>query len=109
MQGTIITIPVVGDAKIAALAEPSLEALQEAVGGFIEAVPYFDTYTHEGELCRCVAFCNEEGKLKELAVNLEAMKSWIPALKAHGIDKIFDVLVGPVAIVFGDEEFMRAL
>jgi hypothetical protein len=42
---------------------PSLDFLQQAVGGYIEAVPGFDTIQQGDKVIPCVAFCGEQGKL----------------------------------------------
>lgn len=81
-------------------AVPPLEFFQKAVGGSIEVVPGFTR--REGN--PCVAFCNEEGKWEKLPVNPLATTIWLAACPL-----VQDVLVGPVVIVEGDEEFMRAL
>jgi len=83
-------------------ATPSLEGLREAVGGPIEAVPYWHSFNG----ARCVAFCNEEGKLNKLPLNVKATALWlnyVPHMLGH------DVLVGDVIILTGDSEFMEAL
>lgn len=76
------------------------EALRKAVGGYIETLPYFNKF--EGK--RCVAYCNEEGKLTGLPRNEQAQALWLDALmKRDGslehIDIGRTVLVGNVAIV----------
>ena len=89
-------------------AAPSLEFMQERVGGYIEPVPFFTQYRGQ----RCVAFCDEHGKQKGLTINEAANALWamcpvpspfVPAVSAG------DVLVGPVVVLFGDEEFMASL
>ena len=78
--------------------------LQKAVGGgYIETIPYFETY--EGQAC--VAFCNEEGKLNDLAFNLPATVLWHKVLRSD--QRYRDQLVGPIAILTGDSEFLLAL
>jgi hypothetical protein len=81
--------------------------LRAGVGdGLIEHVPYFDSFKWRGKRTRCVAFCNEEGKLHGMLINEVATRIWhegAPVMRGR------DVLVGPVVIVFGDEAFMRAL
>lgn len=67
-----------------------LTAMQEAVGGYIELVPYFETF--EGEPCE--AYCNEEGKLHGLPVNGPATAYWRGQVK-----RLADVLVGNVIII----------
>lgn len=78
-----------------------LEELQAAVGGYIEAVSGFDTYLNQN----AVAFCNEEGKLKGLAINEQATRFWAYANGGH----VGDVLVGDVVVLTGDEEFMETV
>lgn len=80
---------------------PKLEALQAAVGGYIEVVPYFDTYLGQ----KAVAYCNEDGKLKGLPVNEQATRFWGYALRP--VMPLFDVLVGDVVVLTGDEEFLQ--
>jgi hypothetical protein len=71
----------------------SLEDLQEGVGGYIETVPYFDNYKNE----RCVAFCNEYGKLNGDPMNGTATRLWWDALG----QPVTDYLVGDIVIVQG--------
>jgi hypothetical protein len=77
----------------------TLEFMQTCVGGPIEVVPHFTTYMSS----RCVAFCNEEGKLRDLPVNKEATMLWRQQFNNP------DILVGNILIVTGDEEFMESL
>jgi hypothetical protein len=68
----------------------------------LEAVPYFSQYKGK----RCVAFCGENGKRKGLAPNLLATTIWqLEFPPPHNQDYI----AGPVAIVHGPANFMRAL
>lgn len=98
MNGTLTIIRPNGQREEATFTQAlPLEALQTAVGGFIEIVPHFNTF--EGK--RAVAFCNEEGKLHGLQHNTHATRLW---LNRHG-----DYLVGSIAIITGDAEFMEAL
>lgn len=73
----------------------TLEALQEAVGGYIETVHIND---------RLVLVCNEEGKLKNLPKNRELV--WKLGEGEHRIISARDTLRGP-AIICGvkDDEF----
>ena len=80
---------------------PSLETMQAAVEGYIELVPWFDTY--EGE--PCVAFCSAEGKLNDLPINVTATEAWHGSI-GHLCD---DVLVGDIVIFTGDQAFMASL
>ena len=80
-------------------APPAIETLQRAVNGQIEAVLYFSEYNGEN----CVAFCNEDGKLDGLSLNVLATMLAGPEFMAN------DVLFGDVAIVTGDDELLEAL
>jgi hypothetical protein len=82
-----------------------LATIQEVVDGFIEAVPHFKTIGHNGTTVDCVAFCNEDGKAKNLPLNRMATLLWIKVRPPE----FNDVLVGDVMIVFGDDEFMEEL
>lgn len=114
MKGTIVTISESGQVSKAEVTSPHniLKDLEKAVGGFIESVPYFEhILLKDGDkqwLQPCAAFCNEHGKLEQMDVNHVAQSLWATELDRHSIP-IDDVLVGPVAIVYGDEDFMREL
>lgn len=84
---------------------PGLETLQKAVGGYIELVPMFDTVAVEGRKVPAVVFCNEEGKLDGLPINPNATELWS---NAAGYD-LADVLVGPVAVIYGDRALLDRL
>ena len=90
-------------------APPALKVLQDAVGGYIEAVPGFNCLERGGKVIRCVAYCNEEGKLHGLAPNHAATRLWDRALPAGLRPSLADVLVGPIVILFGDRDFMEML
>jgi hypothetical protein len=109
MKGLAFIIPVSGPIREIELTEPvPLKLLQEAVGGYIEAVPYFSTY--EGE--PCVAFCNENGKLDGLSLNIRATEAWDIGMGgplARGGRAMSDVLVGDVIIITGDVEMLEEL
>jgi hypothetical protein len=76
---------------------PDLKQLHEAVGGYIESVPYWQEWQAEP----CVVFCNEEGKLMKLPINEVATVHWRVALLPHEID---DVLCGNVIIIQADTQ-----
>lgn len=106
MKGIILTLPVMDEITWKKVDHPNiLKEIQEAVGGHIEAVPYFNKFTWRSKKRDCVAFCNEEGKLKGLPMNRRATLAWCEALKMIPAD----VLVGNIAIVMGDDEFMQAI
>jgi hypothetical protein len=75
---------------------PALSLLKEWVGGFIESVPYFDTYGDK----LCVVFCNEEGKLMNLAKNPKATFLWAAALMPHMPQ---DILHGNIVIITAED------
>jgi hypothetical protein len=119
MKGSLITIAP-GDAELAPvrdLAVDDIETMHDAVGGFIEAVPGFLSIEHDGAVRRCVAFCDEDGKRKKSPINVLATDLWHRALVRRGDPRglqrpgggLADYLVGTIAIVYGDPEFMRAL
>jgi hypothetical protein len=120
MRGTIVIIDPAEDAPCAvALDRPvTLEELKGAVGGgWLEAVPGFTTLPWGGIVMDCVAFCDEEGKLKNLPHNQVATDLWEQSLRRKGVNLYAphpfraepDYLVGPIAVVFGDREFMEKL
>jgi hypothetical protein len=86
---------------------PDLSVLQKAVGGYIEAVPYWHTVEVAGEVMPCVAYCNEEGKLQRLPANGSATHAWDAALQRDHRVGVSDILVGDVIVVAGDKAFMR--
>lgn len=107
MKGYILTVPVTGQTTIQEVETASiLDHLKAGIGGgYLEAVPYFNKIAWDTEVHRCVAFCDEEGKLKGLPINNRANVLWTNAVGEY----VSDVLVGDVVIVWGDEEFMSAL
>lgn len=96
-------------------AEIPLGELQRVVGGYIEIVPYWITAKvgrDSATRAPACVFCNEEGKLHRLPRNHFADALWKEAIAAdfgHRGTPQGDYLVGPVAIVTGDAEFMDAL
>lgn len=90
-------------------AAPELAVLQGAVVGYIETVPFFTTYEYEGRMWPCVAYCNEEGKLDGLPVNVEATILWEGACAREGVGRIDDVLVGSIIVIFGEPEELAEL
>lgn len=102
MRGKFIIIKINGDVETTDITkQPGLDALQKAVGGYIEIVPGITKY--DGE--EAVAFCNEEGKINRLPMNQKATRAWRDAL---GFEP-GDILVGDIAIVTGDDELLEAL
>jgi len=92
-------------------APPDAQMLHKAVGGYLELVPWFNTIAGK----RCVAFCDEEAKLKNRPPNRRATIIWQTALKAQGASlydesgNYLDYLAGPVVVIFGDDELMESL
>jgi hypothetical protein len=98
---------------------PELQELQAAIGGgYLELVPGFTSIAQWGKFfprrrLRCVAFVDEHGKLdhKNLPFNPAATLLWEDAehrvRDEHG--DYVDYLVGPVLVLFGDDEFMESL
>jgi hypothetical protein len=72
---------------------PALKQLQEAVGGWIETVPYFHKLQWKGQWYRRGrAYANEEGILKGQPVNITASHMWKESFNgAYGLvgDVIF--------------------
>lgn len=93
-MGSVIIIPADSDKLVETLKrdkQPTLDELQKWVGGYIEAVPYWEA--HLGK--PAVVYCNEEGKLDGLPLNQRATGLWWSVL-GQPVD---DVLVGDVVIV----------
>jgi hypothetical protein len=94
MSGQVIIIPA-DEVQSVLLREtdkqPTLQELHAIVGGYIEAVPHWDQ--HNGQ--PCVAYCNEEGKLNELPINMRATVAWYRELG----QRVDDVLVGNVVLL----------
>ena len=85
---------------------PDLEHLQKAVGGSIQLIPYFNTIRIDGATHKCVAFCDEEGKLSAKSLNRMAQVFWelaAPSVARH------DRLVGSIVVVWGDNNLMSEL
>lgn len=65
----------------------SLEFMQQMVGGWLEAAPIFDP--------RLTMYCNEEGKILRLPVNIVATLMLDP--------RVEDVIAGDVLVVGGPD------
>lgn len=60
---------------------PELKQIQDAVGGYIERVPHFTHFEHEGvKYTRGTAWCNEEGRINGLPYNDRATQAWLECL-----------------------------
>ncbi len=110
MHGKAMIIPAdVGSVREMVLDDPAtpatLEILQKAVCGYLELVTGFHTIDRRS----CAVFCNEDGKLKNLPINIRATELWDQALDGRSIRLPHDVLVGDVVVVTGDDEFMAEL
>lgn len=93
-MGKMIIIRTSGEIEEIAEENGTLERVQSEVGGFIEAIPYFDSYKGE----KCQAWCNEEGKIHGFPDNDLATKLWyIAAPMMRGMD----YLVGDIVILTG--------
>jgi len=118
MKGTMLIYKVDATApEIVAFvdAAPTLDDLQKAVEGDIQTVPEFDHIRINGERHTAWAICNEDGKVKEMPVNKLATLLWEQIAANKGLKlrdakgDFLDVLVGPVAVLYGDKEFMEEL
>lgn len=102
MAYVMFTVPADPNAPITRQAStyaPKYEEMKAVIdGGYLETVPYFDTLLDKP----CVAFCDEEGKLKGLRLNFRATRYLQAAMATFGGAKLGDVLVGPVVIVCAD-------
>ncbi len=88
---------------------PTLDLLRAAIGGgYIEVVPWFTRFQFNGEIVDCVAFCDKYGKGKMQHFNAAATVLWAQARRCSVLD-LKDCLVGDIAIMFGDREFMEEL
>jgi hypothetical protein len=68
----------------------TLETLQKAVGGYIEAVPYFRKYN--GRVA--TVYCHDEGKILNFPINRKATAAWRAAYP-----DTTDYLVGDILVV----------
>lgn len=97
-MGKVTILYVDGTVDSAPASGISLEKLQQMTGGYIERIPMFDEY--EGE--RCIALCDEEGKLKGQQTNVQATQLWYEQPRMRGLPAApRDRLVGAVVILTG--------
>lgn len=101
VNGTIVIIPAEGDIEThtGLKSPPTLETLQHNVGGWLELLPRWSKY--DGN--KAIAFCDEEGLLKNLPVNKRATEMW----KAQFASAV--ALRGTVIVLSGVHEFMSEL
>lgn len=82
---------------------PELDQMKEGLnGGLLEIVPRFNKFMDES----CIAFCDEEGKMKGLKRNRTAHFLWEQAV-GRIIEE--DFLVGPIMIIVGSPSFLARL
>lgn len=95
-----------GDVRVQELPVSSsdmlLPLLQKMVGGHIEVVPQFRTYSGEP----CIVLCDEEGKLKGRPRNDTATEAWASSLGCRTW-QLGDHLVGDIAILQGSHELLE--
>jgi hypothetical protein len=86
-----LTITTLGEATIIDLNEGSLEKLQKAVGGYVQAI----------DLCEGVTmWCNEEGKMMSLPHNPFGQAFWETAFPVSEFGRT-DYIVGDIVITGG--------
>jgi hypothetical protein len=108
MKGKMVTIMLDGKMSCEELKRPDSDKFHAAVGGWLELVPYFDTFLWDGELRKCAVFCDEEGKQKGKEPNIMATILWQMAQDRRRVT-VEDHLVGNICVVFGDHEFMEIM
>lgn len=102
-KGMMYTIPTKGKLVTEELTDtPGFMKIKAAINdGFLEQIPHFRHWNGEP----CVAFCDEEGKIKGLPPNLAATAIW----QSQNGQALQDILVGPVVVITGDKELMSEL
>jgi hypothetical protein len=100
----MIVVKPVGDTTVEELLlVPDFHKLKVGLnGGLLEIVPGFNKFMGRA----CIAFVDEEGKLKNLLPNRTAQLLWE---KAYGSTILMDYLVGNVVIVVGSQGFLAQL
>ena len=94
---------------------PNDAMLRQTVGGEIEDVPGFNSIFYDGDLHRCVAFCNERAEELGLPLNAWATALWHSSLQHQGYERglrredgtVADRLVGNVVIVLEEKPSRR--
>jgi hypothetical protein len=116
MRGTVLIFYPDADRRAAPTLLPfhrpmTLQEMKDGIGGgYVERIPHFDTIPFNGVIMDCVALCDEDGKRKELSPNSVATALWDHAMhRSAGCGCAPDFLVGKVAVIFGDREFMSEL
>lgn len=109
MKGRLVTYSPTLDIAIKEYDKPiPLRDLQSAIGGYIEVVPLWDQFKFGEMIERAAVFCDEDGKGKNLPLNHAMTVLWRAHLSRLG-RRTTDYLVGPIAVVTGDDEFMNEL
>ncbi len=88
------------------------QEIQDAVGGPIGFISNFNTIIQEGTISLCYAFCDEQARHRQRPQNRAATTMWSQALVrrfGYGQAELPEVLLGSVAIITGDSEFLEAL
>ena len=90
---------------------PNSQNFQRGVGGGdLETVPHFTSVDVDFVTHKCIAFCDEDGIAKELPHNGLAMALWRKAAQREDFQSPpQDFLLGPVVILYGDDDFMESL
>jgi len=124
MRGSILVLKPPGAPELREYDRPpTLEELRLAIGGGdleliqgFETISWYATADTPGLVLRCAAFCDEHGKLEHQPLNELATELWADALRRRGLElfddktrKPKDWLVGQIAVVWGDKEFMAEL
>jgi hypothetical protein len=116
VKGTMIVITPKQAINIVEMTEPpEVEVLRHFVGGDLEVIPHFTSIRYPlrgGHRVKCVAFGNEHSKLDPVQPrNPLADLLWCAALQSdHEMLTCHpDYLAGTIVILFGDDDFMRAL
>lgn len=84
-----LAITTLGEVKILDLSDKSLETLQEAVGGYVQAIDLSDTMS---------MWCNEEGKMMSMPHNPFGQAFWE---KVYGRT---DYIVGDIVLTGGTDK-----
>lgn len=90
------------------------DELREAVNGDVQLVPEFSCMRVDGEDVTIVAYCNENARFEGAAQNVGATYIYERALQIERNDPTLTLdpqwrLVGPIMVVWGDDEFMSEL
>ncbi|MET4190749.1 MULTISPECIES: hypothetical protein [unclassified Bradyrhizobium] len=113
MRGTITVIHPDGTVESKVLDHAAkLDDLKSAIGGgYMEKIPRFTKFKTDTGVVDCIALCDEDGSRKNMSPNRTATLAWSASLAATDPAQpvVLNTLVGPVAILYGDKEWMKAL